>query len=206
MICSPQAVSEKWPALVGSGATAVLAVVAIFQWLAMRENNKAMAGQAETMAEQTKLERDRWQREDLFQRLQWFDSHFNSPAMLIVRVAFGKSMLENENLQDTLSRPLGDAQTVICFFTQVAERWNKKQLELNDIDIVFGDYIVMLCTKFKTRLDDEDKSNKYKDLFELNAQLQRTETQRWIKGDADAAVSFVQKNFWKREAALLNKN
>ena len=57
MICSPQAVSEKWPALVEAGATVVLAGVAIFQWLAMRKNNTTMAAQAQQ-------ERDRWKEED----------------------------------------------------------------------------------------------------------------------------------------------
>ena len=64
MICDPQAVSEKWPALVEAGATVVLAAVAIFQWLAMRKNNKAMADQAKAMAAQAQQERDRWLRED----------------------------------------------------------------------------------------------------------------------------------------------
>lgn len=57
MICYAQAVSEKWPALVEAGATVVLAAVAIFQWHAMRGSNT-------TLVEQSKLERDRWKRED----------------------------------------------------------------------------------------------------------------------------------------------
>ena len=192
MICWPQGLIENWPAVLEAVATLLLVIAAGFQWWTMRQ--------------QAQQERDRWKREDLFQRLQWFDSHFNSPAMLIVRAKFGKSMLDDEHLQDTLSRPLGDARTVICFFTQVAERWCKKELELTDIEIVFGDYIVMLCAKFKKHLEDEEKSNKHKHLFELNAQLQATETQRWIKDAADASVILVQENFWQREAALLNKN
>ena len=191
MICCLQDFFKNWSVAVEALATVALVIAAFIQWGTMRA--------------QAKQERDRWQRDDLFRRLQWFDSHFNSPAMLRVRAAFGQSMLNDTNLQDTFSRPLGDAQTVIYFFTQVAERWNKKQLELNDIEIAFGDYIVMLCTKFKTHLTDEDKYNKYADIFKLNSQLQTTDTMRWIKNELDASVRFVQKTFWEREAALLNK-
>ena len=82
-------------------AAIVLAVFAILQWCTMKENNE--------------LERERWKRDDLFRSLQWFDSHFNSPAMLVARTAFGRSMLDNENLIDTLSRPHGEAMAMIYF-------------------------------------------------------------------------------------------
>ncbi len=57
MFCQAQVVSEKWPAIVEAVATTALVVVATVQWFAMRTNN-------EMLAEQSKLERDRWQRED----------------------------------------------------------------------------------------------------------------------------------------------
>ncbi len=57
MFCQAQVVSEKWPAIVEAVATTALVAVATVQWVAMRKNN-------ETLAEQSKLERDRWLRDD----------------------------------------------------------------------------------------------------------------------------------------------
>lgn len=57
MICWVQGLVENWPAVLEALATMALAVIAIFQWLAMRETNR-------TMVKQATLERERWQRDD----------------------------------------------------------------------------------------------------------------------------------------------
>ena len=57
MYCWLQEFFKNWSAAIEAGATIALAVIAIFQWLAMRKNN-------ETMAAQATQERERWKRED----------------------------------------------------------------------------------------------------------------------------------------------
>ena len=73
---------------------------------------------------------------------------------------------------------------------------------MKDLEIVFGDYIAILCAKFKTYLTDESRAGQYAALFDLNYQLEGTDTSRWIKDELTASVGYVQTDFWKREAAL----
>lgn len=193
---SGAAVAE-WLAAIATGC---LVGAGFIQLRAIRNNNDELKRQADE-------QRERWKREEFFQRLRWLDSRFNSPAMLVARSELGKEMTKaNPDLSTILGRPKRHAWMVIYFFAQIAQMWKKELLELNDVDVAYGDYIDILLVVFGKFLEDGKCEDRFTSLKDLSFAMVGTGLVRELKpslsGLSAAHIEHVRKEFWEREAAL----
>jgi hypothetical protein len=163
-------------------ATWVLCAGVVLSWWSLRTSKK-----------------DR-KHDEQFRNFRMMRDKFNGRDMLFARAKTAEDMLAQDKLSIMLGHPPAHCRKILAFFMQIQQMLKRKELDFEDVALEYGDYIMMIGSKFKSHLEASEVEPKYHDLLEL---YRGTTSSKRYRQFQDELATYFDKEFWECESSLL---